>query len=175
MSTRLPLEFPTKLTTAATTINPISSRRSRFALILRASMDAAVVQRWIDGWAQGWAAHDVDRIRELYTDGARHRSQPFREPGDPGDYAEWAFSDELSAEIWFARPRVTGEETAACEWWAISTTTDGKTVTLAGVSLLHFAPDGRVGDQRDYWSELEGSREPPDDWGPVAARCSGGS
>ena len=106
--------------------------------------------------------------------GVGQEDEPVGEPGDPGDYAEWAFSDELSAEIWFARPRVTGEETAACEWWAISTSTDGKTVTLAGVSLLHFAPDGRVGDQRDYWSELEGSREPPDDWGPVAARCSGG-
>jgi len=136
-------------------------------------MEAAVVQRWIDGWAQGWAAHDADRIRELYADGARHRSQPFREPGDPGSYAEWAFSDEQSAEIWFARPRVTGDDTAACEWWAISTMTDGRTVTLAGVSLLHFAPDGRVGDQRDYWSELEGPRAPPDDWGPVAAHCSG--
>ena len=39
-------------------------------------MDAAAVQRWIDGWAEGWAAHDVERIRGLYTDGARHRSEP---------------------------------------------------------------------------------------------------
>ena len=44
-------------------------------------MDAASVQRWIDGWAEGWAAHDVERIRELYADGARHRSEPFRDVG----------------------------------------------------------------------------------------------
>jgi hypothetical protein len=135
-------------------------------------MDAAVVQRWIDGWAEGWAAHDAEVIRALYAHGARHRSEPFREPGDPAEYAAWAFSDERSAEVWFARPRVLGESTAACEWWAISDLEDGRTVTLAGVSLLHFTQDGRVGDQRDYWSEADGAHEPPADWGPVAAHCS---
>jgi hypothetical protein len=135
-------------------------------------MEAAVPQRWIEGWAEAWAAHDVERIRALYADGARHRSEPFREPGDPGDYAAWAFSDERGAEVWFARPRVLGVDTAACEWWAISEMDDGRTLTLAGVSLLHFTPDGRVGDQRDYWSESEGVHEPPTDWGPVAAHCS---
>jgi hypothetical protein len=174
-SSRLWFRVAKKLSTPATAISPINSARTRSALILAASMEAAAVQRWIDAWAEGWAAHDVERIRELYTDGARHRSEPFREVGDPGDYAAWAFSNEERAEIWFARPRVTGEETAACEWWAISTASDGRTVTLAGVSLLHFAPDGRVGDQRDYWSELDGSREPPEDWGPVAAHCHGGA
>jgi hypothetical protein len=135
-------------------------------------MEAADLHRWVEGWAEGWCTHDVGRIRGLYTDGARHRSEPFRDVGDPGDYAAWAFADERGAEVWFARPRVVGPDTAACEWWAISDTPDGRTVTLAGVSLLHFAPDGRVGDQRDYWSELEGAREPPADWGPVAVHCS---
>jgi SnoaL-like protein len=133
-------------------------------------MDLAAVSRWIDGWALGWATHDVELIASLYTDDARQRSEPFRERDVPRRYAAWAFADEAGAEVWFAEPHSVGDETAACEWWAISTLPDGRTVTLAGVSLLHFAPDGRVDDQRDYWSERSGSHAPPEGWGPIAAR-----
>jgi hypothetical protein len=131
-------------------------------------MDRADVRRWIEAWAHGWAEHDVPRIGALYTAGAVQRSEPFREREDPRAYATWAFADERSAEVWFAEPHVTSAESAACEWWAISTLDDGSTATLAGVSLLRFTADGLVDDQRDYWSEREGSHRPPDDWGPVA-------
>jgi len=137
-------------------------------------MDRGPAQRWIEAWADGWASHDVERIGAVYADGLVHRSEPFRDRDDPRRYAAWAFSDERSAEVWFAEPRVTGRESAACEWWAISTQNDGSTITLAGASLLHFAPDGRVDDQRDYWSEREGSHAPPDDWGPVAVHHPAG-
>jgi hypothetical protein len=131
-------------------------------------MDPADVRRWIEGWAYGWAAHDVPMIGALYADGPVQRSEPFRERQEPRAYAAWAFSDERAAEVWFAEPYATGAESAACEWWAVSTQEDGLTITLAGVSLLHFAPGGLVDDQRDYWSECEGSHRPPADWGPVA-------
>ena len=131
-------------------------------------MDPADVRRWIEGWAHGWASHDVPRIAALYAVGAVQRSEPFRERQEPRAYAAWAFSDERAAEVWFAEPHATGAESAACEWWAVSTQADGSTITLAGVSLLHFAAGGLVDDQRDYWSEREGSHRPPADWGPVA-------
>jgi hypothetical protein len=131
-------------------------------------MESGDVRRWVEGWAHGWATHDVPRIAALYADGPVQRSEPFRERIEPRAYAVWAFSDERSAEVWFAEPYVTGEESAACEWWAISTQQDGSTITLAGVSLLHFGADGLVDDQRDYWSEKEGSQRPPEDWGPAA-------
>jgi hypothetical protein len=131
-------------------------------------MERTAVQRWIEVWAHGWADHDVDAVAALYVDGPVHRSEPFRERGDPRSYAAWAFEDEQGAEVWFAEPRVTGESTAACEWWAISTQSDGTVVTLAGVSLLHFAPNGSCDDQRDYWSQREGAHAPPADFGPVA-------
>ena len=136
-------------------------------------METAAVRRWIEGWAHGWAEHDVERVAALYVDGPVQRSEPFRERDEPRRYAAWAFSDERSAEVWFAEPRVTGDETAACEWWAVSTPAEGSVVTLAGVSLLHFAPDGRVDDQRDYWSQRDGAHTPPDEWGPVAVHAGG--
>jgi hypothetical protein len=132
-------------------------------------MDPAAAYRWLEGWALGWATHDVDLIASLYVEGPVQRSEPFREADEPARYAAWAFADEERAEVWFAEPSVTGADSAACEWWAISTGADGSIVTLAGVSLLRFAPDGRVEDQRDYWSQRAGAHRPWPGWGPAAA------
>jgi len=43
----------------------------------------------------------------------------------------------------------------------------GTTVTLAGVSVLHFDAAGLVTEQRDYWHQEDGAQRPPADWGPV--------
>lgn len=126
------------------------------------------VGRWIDGWARGWATHDVELIRSLYADDAVQVSAFFREPQPPADYAAWAFSDEESAEVWFAEPVVEGDR-AAVAWWAISHGADGRVTTLAGVSMLQFGSDGLVVHQRDYWSQAENATAPSEDWGPLAA------
>jgi ketosteroid isomerase-like protein len=127
------------------------------------------VGRWIDGWARGWATHDVDLIASLYADDAVHVSAFFREPQRTADYAAWAFSDEQGAEVWFAEPVVEGNR-AAVAWWAISRGVDGRETTLAGVSTVLFGRDGLVVQQRDYWNAAEDTAAaPPDDWGPIAA------
>jgi hypothetical protein len=122
---------------------------------------------WVEAWFRAWTTHDPDALAPVYGPGPVQRSEPFRERGDPLDYARWAFSDEESARVWFAAPYVDDGGAAACEWWAISRTSEGETVTLAGVSLIRFRDDGRVVDQRDYWSSREGAHEPPPDWGVV--------
>jgi hypothetical protein len=71
-----------------------------------------------------------------------------------------------AAERWIA-PAVDTVAAAACEWWAVSRERSGGVVTLAGVSLLRFDDDGRVVEQRDYWSSRPGTHLPPDGWGPV--------
>jgi hypothetical protein len=127
------------------------------------------VNRWIDGWARGWATHDVELIGSLYAEGAVHVSAFFREPQPPAHYAAWAFSDEREAEVWFAEPVLQGDR-AAVAWWAISRGADGRATTLAGVSTIRFGGDGLVLDQRDYWNAAEDTAMvPPADWGPVAA------
>ena len=132
-------------------------------------MTEQAVRRWIDGWARGWATHDVDLVDSLYAEDAVFVSAFFREPQRPSDYAAWAFSDERGAEVWFAEPIVEGDR-AAVAWWAISRDADGRVSTLAGVSQLRFGSDGLVVHQRDYWNEAEDTAmTPPDDWGPVAA------
>ena len=126
-------------------------------------------ERWINGWARGWATHDVELIASLYSEGAVHLSAPFRDPQPTADYAAWAFADEEGAEVWFAAPIVEGDR-AAVAWWGISHEVNGSDTTLAGVSLLRFGTDGLVVDQRDYWNEAKDSAiVPPEAWGPVAA------
>ena len=122
----------------------------------------AAVRRWVDGWTRGWAAHDVEPIAAVYAPDAVFVSHPFREPQSPSVYAAWAFSDEEKADVRFGEP-VVGDGCAAAEWWAF-VRYEGQEQTLAGMSFLRFGPDGRVIEQRDYWSMEDGRRNPPPGW-----------
>ena len=120
-------------------------------------------RRWVEGWSNAWPAADADAVAELYAEGARFRSQPFRDLQSPRAYAEWAFSEQDEAECWFGEPIVAGDR-AVVEYWGI-VRYQGRDETIAGVSLLRFGPDGRVIEQHDYWNSQEGRVEPPEGWG----------
>jgi uncharacterized protein (TIGR02246 family) len=127
----------------------------------------AAARRWVEGWSEGWAAADPDRIAELYAEDAVFVSQPFREPhrGRAGvrEYARWAFEDEETLDFAFGEPKVS-RDGAAVEYWALMRS-QGAERTLAGVALIRFGDDGLVAEQRDYWSMQEGRVERPDGWG----------
>jgi len=123
---------------------------------------ATPAERWTDAWFRAWSEHDSAALNAVYAPGPVQRSTPFREPIVPQEYAAWAFAEEAAVEVWFAEP-----DGRACGWWAISTDTGGTTVTLAGVSVLHFDDAGLVTEQRDYWHQEDGAQRPPADWGPV--------
>jgi hypothetical protein len=124
--------------------------------------------RWVEAWFRAWRDHDPEALASVYTPGPVQRSEPFRERIEPRAYAASAFADEDSVEVWFAEPHHQSELAAACEWWAVSRDRGGATTTLGGVSLIRIDENGRVSDQRDYWSSRDGAHHPPDDWGPVA-------
>jgi hypothetical protein len=63
-------------------------------------------------------------------------------------------------------PVVDGDR-AAVDWWAVVTLRDGSVETLAGTSLLRFADDGLVAEQRDVWATHAGRHELPY-WAPGA-------
>ena len=100
----------------------------------------------------------------LYADGAVFHSHPFRESQPPGEYAAWAFADQAHLDFRFGEPLVDADR-AAVEWWAVITSTSGEVETLAGVSLLRFAGDGRVAEQRDVWASTPGRVDTPH-WAP---------
>jgi ketosteroid isomerase-like protein len=122
----------------------------------------AAARRWVEGWLRAWSAGDADAVAELYAEDAIFVSHPFREPhlGAKGarDYALQSFGEEELVECRFGEPVVAGDR-ATCEYWALMRV-ERKETTLAGVALIRFGPDGRVVEQRDYWSMTEGSRRP---------------
>jgi len=54
-------------------------------------------------------------------------------------------------EFRFGEPLVAADR-AAIDWWAVITAKDGSVETIAGISLLRAAPDGRVVERRDAWA-----------------------
>lgn len=122
------------------------------------------VGAWIEAWARGWPAKDVEVIASRYVDGPVYRSHPFREPVTARDYLSWAFGEQVDLRFWYGEP-VTGQNRAVVEYWAVIRTTDGRDVTIAGTSVLRFDADGLVEEHRDYWAEKDGALEPPDGFG----------
>jgi ketosteroid isomerase-like protein len=122
----------------------------------------AAARRWRDTWKRAWPAKDVEAIVALYADEVPYRALAFREPdrGVAGvrRYLEREFGVEEEIECRFGEP-VVGGDRAAVEWWA-SWVEEGKELTLAGGTFLHFNEEGFVVDHRDYWNEVP-RREPP--------------
>jgi hypothetical protein len=123
----------------------------------------AAARRWIEIWSRAWPAADAGALAGLYADGARFRSQPFREVQEPRAYAEWTFSEQDAAECRFGEPIVSGDR-AIVEYWGV-VRFRGREETIAGVALVRFGPDGLVTEQRDYWNAQDGRIEPPEGWG----------
>ena len=123
----------------------------------------SAARRWGETWLRAWREKDAEAVASLYAADASFRSQPFRELQSPREYAEWTFSEQDEADVWFGEPVVAGDR-AACEYWGV-VAFRGKEETIAGVAVIRFGPDGLVVEQRDYWNAYEGRREPPPGWG----------
>jgi hypothetical protein len=124
----------------------------------------AAARAWVDAWTRAWRALDADLLEPIYTDQTVHRSHPFREPGNPIEYARWAFGEEEGEpEVWMGEPVVSSDR-AAIEWWAV-VKEKGQEVSLAGTSIVRFAADGRVAEQSDYWGSADGRTPPWSGWG----------
>lgn len=123
----------------------------------------SAARRWRETWLRGWREQDAEAIAALYASGATFRSEPFRELQDPRTYADWAFSEQDSADVWFGEPVVEGDR-VACEYWGV-VSFQGRDETIAGVAIIRFDADGLVAEQRDYWSAHDGRRERPEGWG----------
>jgi hypothetical protein len=123
---------------------------------------------WVDAWDRAWRAKEETQLAPVYADDAAHRSRPDREPQHPIDYARQAFAEEADdLELWWGEPLVDGNR-AAVEWWA-ALTDSGELVTLAGTSWLTFGDDGRVVEQRDYWTSTPGRATPWPGWSSGAS------
>ncbi|HWM13530.1 MAG TPA: nuclear transport factor 2 family protein [Gaiellaceae bacterium] len=128
----------------------------------------AAVRAWVDAWSRAWPAADPAPLAAVYAPDADFRSHPFREPheGREGalDYARTAFDDQEGFTYCRFGELVVAGDRAAVEYWAVLVE-NGREVTIAGISLLRFGPDGLVRSQRDYWALEPGARDPAAGWG----------
>ena len=130
-------------------------------------MDAATAaQAWADTWARGWPAADVEAICALYARDARFYSQSLRAHKPPRSYVERAFAEQAWAECRFGAP-IVSKDRAAVDWWGVIEDRAGAVETIAGTSLLRFAPDGTVVEQRDAWASAPGRLDAPH-WAPAS-------
>jgi hypothetical protein len=124
----------------------------------------AAARAWADAWERCWRALDAELLQPVYAPDAVHRSHPFREPGNPIEYARWALGEEEGEpEVWMGDPIVAGDR-AAIEWWAVLIE-NGKLISLAGTSIIRFDEDGRAVEQNDYWGQADGRTPPWKGWG----------
>jgi len=124
----------------------------------------AAARAWADAWERCWRALDAELLQPIYTPDAVHRSHPFREPGNPIEYARWALGEEEGEpEVWVGDPIVAGDR-AAIEWWAV-VIENGKLISIAGTSIIRFDEDGRAVEQNDYWGQADGRTAPWKGWG----------
>ena len=115
---------------------------------------------------RSWRALDPELLAPIYRPDTVQRSHPFREPGNPMEYARWAMGEEEGEpEVWMAEPIVGGDR-AAVEWWAVAVE-NGKQISLAGTSVIRFGEDGRATEQTDYWGQADGRVPPFEGWGPT--------
>lgn len=125
------------------------------------------VARWIEAYGRAWREKDAHGVVRLFTEDAVYRSSPFREPsvGSEGIRAYWerATASQEQVELRFGEP-VTEGARAAVEWWG-TMRDGGEEITLPGILMLRFAPDGRCEELRECWHVESGRVDPPAGWG----------
>jgi predicted SnoaL-like aldol condensation-catalyzing enzyme len=124
-------------------------------------------EEWLEAYGLAWEEGDSEAAASLFTENAIYCSHPFREPhvGREGILAYWteATSTQSDVSVRFGAPVAAGDRLSV-EWWA-TFRDEGEEVTLPGILLLRFAPDGRCEELREYWHTEGGLREPFAGWG----------
>jgi ketosteroid isomerase-like protein len=127
------------------------------------------VQEWIDAYERAWEERDADAAAAIFTPDAIYRDHPLQAPhvGQDGVRTYWASvtSTQDKVDVRFGTPVVAADSRrAAVEWW-VTMLNGGAEVTLNGVLVLRFAPDGRCEELREAWFFEAGHHEPPEGWG----------
>jgi ketosteroid isomerase-like protein len=119
------------------------------------SMDAAAVERWVEGYIRAWRSNDRDDIGGLFTDDAAYFTAPHREPwrgrrgivdgwldrkDEPGD---WAFRYEIVAicdDLAFVQGRTDyeGQDPPA----------------YANLWVIRLTEEGRCSEFTEWWMEV---------------------
>ena len=106
-------------------------------------------------WYATLAPQDLGAIPQLYTEQARFKD-PFNEvSGHAAIHRIFAHMFETTERPRFEIVEQGLHGHAAFVTWRFHFGLRGRLYRIDGASHLHFAPDGRVADHRDYWDPAE--------------------
>jgi hypothetical protein len=128
------------------------------------------VQDWLSDYAEAWERKDPDAAAALFTEDSSYREMPFDEDayiGRDGVKKYWTgvTSTQENVKVRWGDPVVAPDQRrAAAEFW-VTMENGGAAVTLTGIVLLRFSPDGRCEELREAWHFAEGTLQPSPTWG----------
>ena len=111
---------------------------------------------WLEGYRLAWEGRDSDAVVRLFSEDATYQETPFTEPmrGHEAIRQYWSRVVVASQEqIRFGyEVLAVAEVTAIAHWWAsfVRVSSKGR-VSLDGVFLLTFNPDGSCRELREWW------------------------
>jgi nuclear transport factor 2 (NTF2) superfamily protein len=125
------------------------------ALSRAQELDAATLQRWLDGYGAAWEERDPDAAARLFTMNASYRETPYAEPfrGRNGIRDYWASVTAGQREVDFdAEILAIDGNVGVAHWSATFTDAAGAApVELDGVFVLEFDSQGLCSELREWW------------------------
>lgn len=134
-----------------------------------ADLHPDTVTRWVESYLQAWKDKDDVAVGQLFTDDAVYQEIP-------GDEARTYTGRQAIQQYWrtitagqsdvtahHGEPLVQGDR-AAVELW-ITLQAGGKWMTIVETNVLHFAQNGQVRRNVEYWTLRDGNFAPPPGWG----------
>jgi len=120
------------------------------------------VQRWLDDYIAAWLSYDADDIRELFSEDAEYRYQPWADPviGRDAIVGDWLENPD-AAGTYSAHytPYAVDGDKAVAVGESRYTHPDGSLRTLYhNAYLLRFDEDGRCSSFTEMFMELPESR-----------------
>jgi predicted ester cyclase/ketosteroid isomerase-like protein len=120
---------------------------------------AARVEAWLRSYGDAWEARDPDAAASLFTEDASYQWGPFEAPltGRPAIGARWSEATSGQDDVRFQSDLLgMTEDHAVAEWsCAFVRPGTGRRVSLRGIFLLRFAPDGLCRELREWWNSEE--------------------
>ena len=117
-------------------------------------LDAASLERWVEGYGNAWERRDANAAMALFTPDASYRETPYAEPflGREAIGRYWASVTEDQRNVHFeARVVAIDDDIGVVEWSATFTSVStGATVGLDGVFVLEFE-GGLCSELREWW------------------------
>ena len=120
-------------------------------------MEIEAVDRWMEAYKAAWISNVPSEVAALFTEDAVYAVSPFAESWTGRDeiVRRWVAGIRQDVEMTYEVLSVQGDQTII--HWHVFTRNVGDPVRVEydGVLVVHFAPDGRCSEHREWYFRRE--------------------